>query len=213
MNTLANLLIAGVVKVCGGPEFDLLSNLLWVYFITGVRNTLQALRDKTKPKLLFEESIALLKTELLIILFDIHKDSGLSAAIGEYLSDHLKYVPVTILNLVCIYAIAILTEFTSNVATVSIFIPIIYSLCEGIGIHPFTLALPATAAASFAFMLPVATPPNTIVFAKGRVRVKDMVIAGIPLNIIGGLIVLTAVSTYAVPLFGLNNKPSWMNNA
>nr|CAH8854623.1 unnamed protein product [Trichobilharzia regenti] len=94
------------------------------------------------------------------------QDSGLSSNIGKYLGDHLKNVSVTVLSTVCIYAIAVFTEFMTNLAAVSIFLPIILSL----------------------------------------------VMAGVPLNIISGLVLLTAMSTYAVPLFGLNNKPSWMNN-
>ncbi|CAH8653344.1 unnamed protein product [Schistosoma margrebowiei] len=81
--------------------------------------------------------------------------------------------------------------------------------CEGLAIHPFLLALPVTVATSYSFALPAATPPNTIVFAKGRVRVKHMLLAGIPLNIVGGLAAVAAVSSYTMPIFGLNTVPSW----
>ncbi|CAH8624208.1 unnamed protein product [Schistosoma mattheei] len=138
--------------------------------------------------------------------------SGLTNVIGEYLSVHLKYIPFTILSIVCTLTAAAMTEFTSNSATASIILPIIYGLCEGLAIHPFLLAFPVTVATSYSFALPAATPPNTIVFAKGRVRVKHMLLAGIPLNIVGGLAAVAAVSSYTVPIFGLNTVPSWFKS-
>ncbi|KAF6774950.1 hypothetical protein AHF37_06561 [Paragonimus kellicotti] len=104
------------------------------------------------------------------------------------------------------------TEFTSNAATVSILLPIIFSLGSSLGLHPFLLALPTTVGTSFAFSLPAATPPNSIVFGKGRISVKDMVRSGIPLNILGCLITLAATVTYAQPLFGLDKLPEWAIN-
>ncbi|VDQ07473.1 unnamed protein product [Trichobilharzia regenti] len=83
------------------------------------------------------------------------------------LGDHLKDVPVTVLSTVCIHAIAVFTEFMTNLAVV---------FCEGIGIH--FLALSDTVASSFAFVLPIGILPNMIIFAKGRVKVKHAVMAG-----------------------------------
>ncbi|CAH8579444.1 unnamed protein product [Schistosoma turkestanicum] len=138
--------------------------------------------------------------------------SGLTHLIGDHLGVHLEYIPITMLNIVCTLTAATMTEFASNSATASIILPIIYSLCEGLRIHPFSIAFPVTIATSFSFALPAATPPNTIVFAKGRIRVKHMLLAGIPMNIVGCLAAVAAVSSYAVPLFGLSTVPSWVNS-
>ncbi|CAH8856386.1 unnamed protein product [Trichobilharzia szidati] len=145
-------------------------------------------------------------------LATIMESSGLTTAVGGYLGERLKYIPVTLLNIVCTFTTAAMTEFASNSATASIILPIVYGLCEELGIHPFLIAFPTTVATSFSFALPAATPPNTIVFAKGRVRVKHMIMAGIPMNIVGCFAAIGAVSSYTVPLFGLNTVPSWVND-
>jgi sodium-dependent dicarboxylate transporter 2/3/5 len=86
-----------------------------------------------------------------------------------------------------------LTEVTSNVATVSILLPILASVSEVLGLHPFLLMIIATLSASCAFMLPVATPPNAVVFSSGYVRIKDMVRAGIGLNLLSIVVIVLAV--------------------
>lgn len=91
-----------------------------------------------------------------------------------------------------------LTELTSNTASTAALVPILASLAPGLGVSPLALAVPAAIAASFAFMLPVATPPNAVVFGSGRVQVRDMIRAGIWLNLIG-IIVISAM-TFAVVL-------------
>jgi len=76
-------------------------------------------------------------------------------------------------------SIIILTELSSNTATAAAFLPIIASVAVGLGVNPLELVIPATIAASCAFMLPVATPPNAIVFSSNQVTIKDMTRAGI----------------------------------
>jgi sodium-dependent dicarboxylate transporter 2/3/5 len=83
-----------------------------------------------------------------------------------------------------------LTEVMSNVALVTIFIPVVFGIAEGLGYDPIVLALPVTMAASCAFMLPISTPPNAIVFASGKIQVKEMIRAGVLLNISSILILL-----------------------
>lgn len=78
-----------------------------------------------------------------------------------------------------------LTELTSNTASTAALVPILASLAPGLGVSPILLVVPAALAASFAFMLPVATPPNAVVFGSGRVEIRDMIRAGIWLNVIG----------------------------
>ena len=89
-----------------------------------------------------------------------------------------------------------LTELTSNIATTATMVPILAGLAPALGIHPFMLIVPAAIAASCAFMMPVATPPNAIVFGSGYVTIPQMCKAGLWLNFIG--IVLVTLLAYAV---------------
>jgi sodium-dependent dicarboxylate transporter 2/3/5 len=95
-----------------------------------------------------------------------------------------------------------LTELTSNIATTATFLPVVAALSVGLGEGPLLLAVPAALAASFAFMLPVATPPNAIVFASGHVTVPQMVRAGLWLNAVGTVAVIAAVYFIAGAVFG-----------
>uniref|UniRef100_A0A803XQI9 Solute carrier family 13 member 5 n=1 Tax=Meleagris gallopavo TaxID=9103 RepID=A0A803XQI9_MELGA len=79
-------------------------------------------------------------------------------------------------------------------------------------IHPLYVMLPGTLSASFAFMLPVATPPNAIVFSYGHIRVLDMVRSGIVMNIIGVFCVTLAINTWGRPIFELDTFPTWANS-
>ena len=82
-----------------------------------------------------------------------------------------------------------LTELTSNTATAATLVPILGALAPGLGFEPLLLAVPAAIAASCAFMLPVATPPNAIVFGSGRVGIAEMSRAGLWLNVIGTVLI------------------------
>ncbi len=95
-----------------------------------------------------------------------------------------------------------LTELTSNTATAATLIPLLAAIAPGLGLSPLHLIVPAALASSYAFMLPVATPPNAIVFGARRLRVAEMCRAGIWLNL-GGVLLITAL-TYglALPLLG-----------
>ena len=89
-----------------------------------------------------------------------------------------------------------LTELTSNTATTATLIPILYAIAVGLGLDPYLLIIPAGIAASCAFMLPVATPPNAIVFGSGLIHVPQMTRPGFVLNLIG--IILISLLTYLV---------------
>lgn len=82
-----------------------------------------------------------------------------------------------------------LTEFTSNVATASMVLPILAALALAVGVHPYYLMVGAILAASCAFMLPVATPPNAIVFGSKKLQMRDMIKTGIWLNFISILLI------------------------
>lgn len=113
---------------------------------------------------------------------------------------------------VCIM-ITTFTEFTSNVATATIFLPILASLAKAIKVHPWYIMIPATISCSFAFMLPVATPPNAIVFAGGHLKVKDMAKAGLGMNLLAVIVLVICMNTYGVPMFELHDFPDWAGSS
>jgi sodium-dependent dicarboxylate transporter 2/3/5 len=99
--------------------------------------------------------------------------------------------------------IVFLTEMTSNTATTSTMLPVFTALAEGLGIAPIKLVLVATLGASCAFMLPVATPPNAIVFASGKVTIKQMAKVGFGLNLIAIVVITLVVWLGSDVLLGL----------
>ena len=96
--------------------------------------------------------------------------------------------------------IIFLTELTSNVATTVTFLPVVGAIAIGAGYDPIVLAVPVTLAASCAFMLPVATPPNAIVFGSGMLTIPRMARAGLALNLIG-IVLVSAVAYKLAPMF------------
>ena len=123
--------------------------------------------------------------------------SGLGIWIGEGLSV-LSTVPPVFLILAVAALIIFLTEVTSNVATTSTFLPVFGAVAVGIGVLPVSLTVPVCLAASCAFMLPVATPPNAIVYGSGKFTIATMMKAGFALNIIG-IFVVTLFAYYLAP--------------
>ncbi|UTW54625.1 DASS family sodium-coupled anion symporter [Kordiimonas sp. SCSIO 12610] len=124
--------------------------------------------------------------------------SGLTSWIGQQLAP-LGALHIAVLVVVSCTLVIFLTELTSNTATAATFLPVMASLAIETGNNPLVFVVPVTLAASFAFMLPVATPPNAIVFSSGRVSIPRMMRAGFVLNLIG-IIVLTLVATIFVPI-------------
>ena len=118
--------------------------------------------------------------------------SGLDKWIGSKLIGISDW-PLWITVLVICLAVTFLTELTSNTATTTMILPILGMAAVAATIHPLFFMVPATLAASFAFMLPVATPPNVIVFGSGWVSIPKMSKAGLILNLLGAGIVTTAV--------------------
>ena len=124
--------------------------------------------------------------------------TGLGIWIGQGLT-----ILKTVHPLMLIFAIAtliiFLTEMTSNVATTSTFLPVIGALAIAIGAIPVALTIPVCLAASCAFMLPVATPPNAIVYGSGKFTIATMMKAGFALNIVG-IFVVSLFSYYLAPI-------------
>ena len=160
--------------------------------------------NKNDPYLMKWETMSKLPWGLLILfggglsLASAVTQTGLADWIGESLVV-LGGAGTIVLVIVITTLIAFLTELTSNTATTGTFLPVVAALAIGINVDPLIFALPATLAASCAFMLPVATPPNGIVYGSGYIRIPEMVKAGFVLNIIG-IVVLSILALIVAPI-------------
>ncbi len=122
--------------------------------------------------------------------------SGISQMIGEALAA-LSGIPTLLLLAAICLSVTFLTEITSNTATTALLMPVLAAAALGAGIDPRLLMVPAAMSASCAFMLPVATGPNAVIFASGHIDMRDMVREGLALNFIGA-VVITAVCYFAL---------------
>jgi len=137
-------------------------------------------------------------------------DSGLSVWFGEQLAGLGDVQPI-VLTFANVTLISLLTELTSNVATTEMILPILAGLASVIKLNPLLLMIPATLAASMAFMLPVATPPNAIIFGTNRIRIIDMVKTGFMLNTISIIIITLVMYFWGTIVFGIDVSvfPDW----
>lgn len=137
-------------------------------------------------------------------------ESGLSEWIGTRLSVIADVSPVLMVAGTSAL-LTFLTELTSNTGTTEMILPVLAALSVAMNIHPLLLMLPATMSASCAFMLPVATPPNAIVFGSGRVPIARMAAVGIVLNLIGIVLITGLIILLAGPLLGFSSgeMPVW----
>ncbi|MDA0176783.1 DASS family sodium-coupled anion symporter [Mesoflavibacter profundi] len=124
--------------------------------------------------------------------------TGLAKWIGEQMTTFAG-VTTIILLLLLIAAVNFLTEITSNLATTAMLLPVLAPMAISVDIHPFILMVGAAVAASCAFMLPVATPPNAVVFGSGYLRIPDMVKKGFVMNLVS-IILLTLFVYFVLPL-------------
>jgi sodium-dependent dicarboxylate transporter 2/3/5 len=124
--------------------------------------------------------------------------SGLALWLGTQLTS-IQGISLLALLLILIFSVNFLTEITSNLATTSVILPILAPLALSLNMHPYPLMAAAAMAASCAFMLPVATPPNALVFGTGYFRIGDMVRVGFWLNLIS-IVVLLALIYFLLPL-------------
>jgi sodium-dependent dicarboxylate transporter 2/3/5 len=136
--------------------------------------------------------------------------TGLSTLIGGKFSGLAGLHPIVIVFLVCI-GLTFLTEVTSNTATTQMILPILAALSLDMKINPLFLMIPATLSASCAFMLPVATPPNAIIFGSGRVKIAEMARAGIVINIVGAVFITLFFYFIATTIFSIDPSvfPEW----
>ena len=121
--------------------------------------------------------------------------SGLALWLGELMTS-FSVLPLFLLILLLIAAVNFLTEITSNLATTAMLLPVLAPLALEINVHPFGLMVGAAVAASCAFMLPVATPPNAVVFGSGYLKIQDMVTRGVIMNIFS--IILITLMVYII---------------
>ena len=155
---------------------------------------------KTEKLMKWEDAIKLPWGILLLFggglaIASAFQSTGLANYIGESLNN-FGSLPLVFLLLLTITMVNFLTEITSNLATTAMLLPIISSISWALDIHPFILMIGATVAASCAFMLPVATPPNAVVFGSNYLRISDMVKVGLIMNIISILLILIFVYYY-----------------
>jgi len=143
-------------------------------------------------------------------LADGFKHSGLSLWIGQQFEGLAGISPILVMVIVCV-VLTFMTELTSNTATTELVLPILASAAVALDTDPRVLMIPATLSASCAFMMPVASPTQAIVFGSGWVPIREMVRAGIWFNVIGVALVATAFTLLAGPAMGIEFDvvPAW----
>jgi sodium-dependent dicarboxylate transporter 2/3/5 len=127
-------------------------------------------------------------------LADAFESSGLAVWIGGQMTG-LSVLGVFLVILLVVAIVNFLTEFTSNLATVTMILPVLAPIAVAVGIHPFMLMVAATMAASCGFMMPAGTPPNAIAFGSGYLRISDMIKAGFFMNVIS-ILLITALTYF-----------------
>ncbi len=138
------------------------------------------------------------------------RESGLSIWVAEQLTGLGHASPLVMVAAIC-SMLTFLTELTSNTATTQMILPLLASLAVAIKVNPLLLMIPATLSASCAFMLPVATPPNAIVFGSGEIKMSDMIRVGIIMNLIGIVLITAAIYLLGLTVFNidLGQVPKW----
>lgn len=186
----------GIVKIYGWVNFfsqkDFIDDGTIAIFMAFLLFVLPAKQDQ--KRILDYNSIKKIPWDIILLfgggfaLADGFVNSGLSKLIGtQFVS--LKGMNIIFLIIAVSFVLTFLTELTSNTATAQITLPILASLAIELQINPLLIMLPATLSASFAFMLPVATPPNAIVFSSNRLKISDMAKTGLIINFVGIFVV------------------------
>ncbi|MCB0638144.1 MAG: DASS family sodium-coupled anion symporter [Lewinella sp.] len=164
---------------------------------------LPASRDKKRALITWQEAVKLPWGILLLFggglaLAKGFSDTGLAVWIGSQMS-LLQGVSLLVLLMTLVAMVNFTTEITSNLATTAMMLPILAPFALAMDVHPYILMVGATVAASCAFMLPVATPPNAVVFGSGYLKIYDMVRTGIWMNLIS-ILILTALIYLLLPV-------------
>lgn len=173
-----------------------------IAMIAGISLFLIPTKTKERKIITWEEAVKLPWGILLLFgggmaLAAGFKESGLALWLGSQMTA-LSGLSLILLIFILITCVNFLTEITSNLATTAMLLPILAAMAVTIGVHPYYLLVAATVAASCAFMLPVATPPNAVVFGSGYLKIPDMVKTGIWLNILS-IFILTLFVYFLLP--------------
>lgn len=136
--------------------------------------------------------------------------SGLSVFIGDQFSGLAGMHPIIMIIIICL-GLTFLTELTSNTATIEMILPILASVAIAMKTNPMLIMIPATLSASCAFMMPVATPPNAIIFGSGRIRISDMARVGFFINIIAVIVITVLFYLIGTVVFSIDPGvfPAW----
>lgn len=138
-----------------------------------------------------------------LVIAEAFFTSGLAEKIGDIFYS-IQHVSLFVLLFVVILSINFLTEMTSNVATAAMILPVLASLAYALDLHPYTLMIGAVLAASCAFMLPVATPPNAVVYASGFITLNQMVKIGLVINIVSSLLIAVLIYYFMPLILGID---------
>ncbi|MEH6407198.1 MAG: SLC13 family permease [Leeuwenhoekiella sp.] len=184
------------------PFLPAIDDTIIAIFFAIILFIIPAKKDKQGRLLNWEEAVKLPWGILLLYggglaLASGFSETGLAHWIGEQLIT-IQNISLLLLVLILVAAVNFLTEITSNLATTAMLLPVIVPVALIFDVHPYILMVGVTVSASCAFMLPVATPPNAIVFGSGYLRIPDMVRTGVWLNIIS-IILITAITYFALP--------------
>merc|ERR1712106_868356 len=142
------------------------------------------------------------------------QSSGLSSLLVAGLTRmNLTSLPSWLASLLFTVVTVAITNIASNTAAANVFVPILAEMAVTMCINPILFTLPAGIACSYAFALPVSTAPNAIVFGHSTMKTTDMLKAGMMMNLICATVLILAINTYGVPLFGLDQYPDWARAA
>ena len=138
--------------------------------------------------------------------------SGLSEHIGQQLIGLKDYDALSMVAAISSIVI-LLTEVTSNTATAEMLLPLVAAVAKAIDLNPLLLMIPVTLSASMAFMMPIATPPNAIVFASGHLKIVDMIKTGFIINILAVILITAITYTWGMYIFEIDASvnPDWSN--
>ena len=127
--------------------------------------------------------------------------TGLADQLAQYLIEYSNLTPIYLLLLIAVM-ITFTTEITSNTALISIMLPVIYAVSEQAGLDTTLLMMVATICASYAFMLPIATPPNAIAMSSGVIKIRTMALYGLVFNIVGIVLIVLIAKFFWKPVLG-----------
>ena len=140
--------------------------------------------------------------------------SGLDAVLGNMISPLFGTASPWLVVLIVVFSMSFLTELTSNTATTAVLLPVMAQGAAQGGIHPLLVMAPATIAASAAFMLPVATPPNAVVFSSRLVRVPEMARVGLWLNLTTVILITLVFQFWVRRVWNIGEAlPDWAGGA